>query len=94
MATSAPPGEGRRRRLATADQSNSTTPGWGGLGAPHSGVPLPSLEPHGTFHQVGCISLDDTWVRFHGLRWFRFLFQDMAVDARNAGLLVLYEECI
>ncbi|KDR15184.1 Thyrotropin receptor [Zootermopsis nevadensis] len=54
MTTPAPPGEeGRRRRLATADQTNDTTPGWGGLGAAHSSVPLPSLESHGTFHQSG-----------------------------------------
>jgi hypothetical protein len=68
MTTPAPPGEGhqgRRRRLTTADQTNDTTPGWGGLRAAHSSVPLPSLEPHGTFHQVCCISLEETCVYFH-----------------------------
>ncbi|PNF24003.1 hypothetical protein B7P43_G08640 [Cryptotermes secundus] len=44
---------GRWRRLATGNQTNSTTTGWGGLGAPRSSVPLSALEPHGTFHQSG-----------------------------------------
>lgn len=61
MTTPAPTSQdhrGRGRRLATGKQTNNTTTGWGGLGAPRSSVPLPALEPHGTFHQVGSVYID------------------------------------